>query len=338
MNLDNKENIYVSPISKEKLNIKKQKIKNNQVIEGYFFDEANNKYYIQNGVPSFLDDSDKNSQTWSDYYNKNADTYDDFNHLTFSIHGFDEIEVRSSVIKQLDLKPNGKVLEIGCGTGRDSEIIANILNEEGELWMLDVSYKMLMKCIPKLEKFDCLTEFLLANSSSLPFPDNYFDACYSFVTLAAIPDKKKAIFEMARVTKTNGKIVIGNEGLIPSLKQTEFGKIIINNCDIYGSNPPLDILPDNINNLKLSWILNGIIHVIEFTVSDPVELEESLTYLIPSKRGGSLKTRFYGKLEGVTKETKQLATEAMLKSNLSKHEWLSKIIIESALKQLENEI
>ena len=100
----------------------------------------------------------------------------------------------------------------------------------------------------------------------------------------------------------------------------------------------MDILPNNINNLKLRWILNGIIHIIEFTVKDSSELEANLEYLIPGKRGGTLKTRLYGKLEGVTEETKQLAIKAITNSNLSRYEWLNKIIIESALKQLNNEI
>ena len=208
MNIDNMKNIFVSPINKEKLNIHIKKSKGNHVIEGYLYDELNNKYPIQNGVPSFLDNSDENSQIWVDYYNKNAETYDDYNHLTFSIQGFNEIEVRSSVVKQLNLKPNSKVLEIGSGTGRDSQIIANLLSEDGELWMLDVSNEMLKNCITKLENAECLTEFILAYSTSLPFPDDYFDACYSFVTLAAIPDKKKAISEMTRVAKTNGKLLL----------------------------------------------------------------------------------------------------------------------------------
>lgn len=54
--------------------------------------------------------------------------------------------------------------------------------------------------------------------------------------------------------------------------------------------------------------------------------------------GGSFNTRYFGKLEGVSKETKELAKKANLKmyeeQGISMTEWLDSIILNEAKKVL----
>ena len=47
-------------------------------------------------------------------------------------------------------------------------------------------------------------------------------------------------------------------------------------------------------------------------------------------RGGSMRTRYFGQLEGVTPEAKALAREAAAAAGVSVHEWLDRLVKEGA--------
>jgi hypothetical protein len=73
--------------------------------------------------------------------------------------------------------------------------------------------------------------------------------------------------------------------------------------------------------------------VIEFRVASGLP-EPDYHLQIPSVRGGSHWTRYYGQLEGVSDEAKKLAYEAREKSGKSMFEWLDQIVIDAALREL----
>jgi len=324
----NKSPIYVDPLTRTQLSLEVLEAGCEQVVRAQFINTAGIKYEVINGIPDFR--VNLSQLQWLDYYENKAATYDDFCYLTFTLQGFEEEQTREYVVSKLTIQPGEKILEIGCGTGKDSLIISKQLGDSGELYLLDVSPAMLTKCREKLSSRTAHTEFVLADSVALPFPVGYFDKVFSFVTLPAISNISQCIKEITRVSKPGAKIVIGSEGLLPSLKNTLFGKLTIRNCDLYDHEVPLKDLPPVAQNVKVEWILNGIIFLLEFNVAatEPA----ASTMMIPGKRGGSLYTRYFGQLEGVSNETKQLALAAMKKSTLTNHEWLSHVIIEAAKK------
>ncbi len=54
------------------------------------------------------------------------------------------------------------------------------------------------------------------------------------------------------------------------------------------------------------------------------------------RRGGTLRTRYFGQLERVTLEAKQAAIEAARKKGVSLHQWLDSLVKERAKKDLES--
>ena len=294
-------NFFVDPLTKEPL-IKKKK--------GYY-NSVKKTFYSTNNIYSDFR-TDTNNIGWLDYYQSNASTYDNFNDLTFKLQGYDETEVRKYSISKLGNIPSGKnILEIGSGTGRDSIILDKLLKKNTNFFLLDASDKMLKICSEKLKNKNINKFFVLADACFLPFKDESFDFIYSFVTLPAISNKISFFNELNRVLKPGGKVVLGSEGILPSLKNTDFGKILLNNSDLYNQNIPLDILNENFSNVNLEWILNDIIFLLSFTKLKKKRKIKDI--VIPGKRGGSLYTRYYGKLEGVTSETKELVNKVLKK-------------------------
>lgn len=106
-----------------------------------------------------------------------------------------------SVKKFIDsLEKNSNILEIGCGNGKNM-LYRNDLNFTG----IDISQKQVDICINKK------LNVIKSNMTNLPFNDNHFDYHICIATYHHLDnddDRKKALYEMYRTLKINGKILI----------------------------------------------------------------------------------------------------------------------------------
>ena len=90
----------------------------------------------------------------------------------------------------------------------------------------------------------------------LPFPDNYFDIYYHFGGFNTFSDKKRAFKEINRVVKKGGKVIVGDESMPSWLRDSEFGKILINSNPHYKYNLPLKHLDPKSRNVKIEYYYN----------------------------------------------------------------------------------
>ena len=97
------------------------------------------------------------------------------------------------------LKKNLKILNIGVATGETSIM----LNYFGEVTSLEYDQKTYDFLVNK-EKINPV----LGSATSLPFNDNHFDCICCFDVLEHINDDHKAISEIFRCLKPNGKTLI----------------------------------------------------------------------------------------------------------------------------------
>lgn len=298
--------------------------------------EEGNKYPIIDDIPdlTFPRELSIEDLTVREFYDGRVEDYDKYLPLTFFTHNEDEIEVRNKFIDLLELKNDSRVLDLACGTGRDSEIIAQRLNEGTELFMSDISPLMLKKCIERMEKYKLKKKFCISNATYLPFTDNYFDAVYSFGGLGEFSDIKRSLSEMVRVTKIGGKIVVGDESIPPWLRKTEFAKILITTNPQFKATVPLKKMPVEARDVCIRWVIGGVFYLIDFTVGKG-EPTGNFDFEIPGPRGGTYRTRYEGQLEGVTLEVKKLAIKAIKKREISMHKWLDEVVRKAAEKELD---
>lgn len=337
------ENIFKCPLTKEKLHLESNLDKdyNGIILEGNLVNESGNtEYPIKDGIPDFTvynkKDNHKNEYAKA-LFKEKALIYDKYQHLSFETFFENETDVRNSMIDKLNLNENSKVLEVNAGTGRDSILISKRLSKNGVLHVQDISREMLQVCKNKLENINLSIGIHQGDACRLPYADKTFDAVYSFggVGMNTYSNNKEAIAELVRVTKTNGKVVFGGLSLAPWLRDTFFGKVLINQNSHYGNELSLSELPVEARNLKLNWILSGAGFVIDFTVGEG-EPKANFEYEIPGVRGGTHLTRYLGNLEGVKPETKKMAFEACKKQGVSMHQWLDKLVRQNAEKILNN--
>jgi len=297
--------------------------------------ESGITYPMQFGIPDFTFPKmlNKVDETARSFYEGRADDYDKYLPLTFKTHNEDELSVREGFIDCLGLKGGERVLDLACGTGRDSELIAQRLGDKGQIFCQDISVDMLKNCVNRLEKLPLKKEILMGNAVYLPFEDNFFDAVYSFGGLGEFSDIRASLKEMARVTKVGGKIVVGDESMPPWLKETEFAKILITTNPQFNASLPLAEIPVEAREVQVRWVIGGVFYLIEFRVGDG-EPTANFDFEIPGSRGGTYRSRYEGQMEGVSPEVKELAYKAVQKKKLSMHKWLDKIVKDAALKDL----
>ena len=108
---------------------------------------------------------------------------------------------RSELIKPL----RGNILEIGVGTGKN----LSYYNKEAKVTAIDISSGMLSKARNKLKETNNKNIKLIEmDAQSLKFKDNSFDYVICTFVLCSVPDPVKALQEMKRVCKKNGKIIM----------------------------------------------------------------------------------------------------------------------------------
>jgi ubiquinone/menaquinone biosynthesis C-methylase UbiE len=306
-----------------------------EVISGKLVGASGRRFEIVDGVPNlvFPEELPEVDRKALQQYEDRADAYDRYLPLTFSTYGEDENAVRNAMVDKLELKPDYRVLEIGAGTGRDSEIIAQRLGPGGSLYIQDLAPSFLAKNVARMTSASCRVEASLANGYYLPFPANSFDACFHFGGINAFGDIGRAFSEMARVTRPGGKVVVGDESMPPWLRHTEFGKILMNSNPEFVYPLPLDKLPVEARKTRLEWIIGGVFYVFDFVVGEG-EPTADFDFPIPGVRGGTHRSRYFGQLEGVTPEAKKLAYEARARTGKSMHQWLSDVVSQAAKKDL----
>jgi ubiquinone/menaquinone biosynthesis C-methylase UbiE len=294
-------------------------------------------YKITDGVAQLIYPENLNHQDAGsrDFYEGRADQYEDTLHLTFVTHNLDEMSTRQSFIDKLRIGPGSKVLEVACGTGRDSALIADRVGASGELHLQDISADMMRVCHRKLEGHPAVASFALANALHLPYPDKYFDGVYSFGALGEFSDQARALKEMVRVAKAGARIVVGDESVPVWLRETEFYRILKETNPMFEALLPLAAIPVEARETSIHFVIGQAFYLIEFIVGDG-EPHGNFDFPIPGVRGGTYRTRYQGKLEGISPEAKKLAWDAVKKRKTSMHDWLDKLVRSAAEKELRD--
>ena len=123
----------------------------------------------------------------------------------------DEMETHHSDITDqtlalMDLKPNDRVLDLGCGTGWASRRMARIV-KGGEVVGVDVADEMLRRAEASSREFNNV-RYLWGSAESLPVADNYFSKVLSVESFYYYADQGAALNELRRVMAPGGRLFI----------------------------------------------------------------------------------------------------------------------------------
>jgi len=106
------------------------------------------------------------------------------------------------------IKPDDKILDLGCGNGRLVELFEDSINYIG----VDNCQPLIAKARDRYKDRKGV-RFMVADIANLPFTDNEFDVIFFIATLHHIPSlilRQKAIKEIKRILKSGGILIMTN--------------------------------------------------------------------------------------------------------------------------------
>ena len=118
----------------------------------------------------------------------------------------ERLKCLGNIIKELGIKPGYHVLDIGSGTGVLLPFLIAELGDAGKIVALDFSAEMLGQA--KAKNFQPIVVFAQADVLAIPMADDSVDLAMCNSALPHFSDKEKALKEIARVLRTNGRLVI----------------------------------------------------------------------------------------------------------------------------------
>jgi ubiquinone/menaquinone biosynthesis C-methylase UbiE len=255
-----------------------------------------------------------------------ADIYRNFLDWLYKTFNENDTSFREKLISKLQIKKGNKVLITGCGLGDDFQPVLNGVGPTGEVHANDLAGKMVVSASHSFTKINNLF-FSICDAQLLPFPNDFFDCAFHFGGINLFDDMKAAITDMDRVVKSGGRVVFGDESVAPWLKNTDYGRAAIHNNSLWGVNTPLNLLPEKALDVNLSWVLGNCFYLIDFEVSNAGPyMNMDVPHIGP--RGGCMRTRYFGQLEGVSEESKKFIIEDAKEKGISIHKWLEKMIQE----------
>ncbi len=103
-----------------------------------------------------------------------------------------------------------RVLEIGPGTGYYTADIAGRLAPDGRLEIFDIQQQMLDHTIERVRRAGLENVgATLGDARELSYEDGSYDAVVLTTVLGEIPDRDRALKEIARVLKPGGRLIVG---------------------------------------------------------------------------------------------------------------------------------
>jgi len=104
------------------------------------------------------------------------------------------------------LEPTDRVLDIACGTGFGTSLVAEAV-PSGEVIGGDVVEEVLAENRSRFAD-QANISFAYTDATALAYPDDHFDAVFSFETLEHVEADEKMLQELRRVLKPTGVLVL----------------------------------------------------------------------------------------------------------------------------------
>jgi S-adenosylmethionine-diacylgycerolhomoserine-N-methlytransferase len=128
---------------------------------------------------------------------------------------------RDALIENLALEPGARLVEIGCGTGRNLIAIARRY-PQARLYGLDASAQMLLTAQGQLARAGLagkvtLVHGLAENLAPVQFGQDQFDHALFSYSLSMIPDWRRALVAAANTLSDNGQVHIVDFGDIKTM-------------------------------------------------------------------------------------------------------------------------
>jgi len=119
--------------------------------------------------------------------------------------------VTEKTLRLMDLRAGERVLDLGCGSGWATRLLARLVGEGpegfGQVVGLDVSDAMVRLAREASKDFENIL-YVLGSAQQIPWEENFFDKVLSVESFYYYPDQDRALMELFRVMAPRGRLLI----------------------------------------------------------------------------------------------------------------------------------
>lgn len=148
-------------------------------------------------------------------------------------------------VSHFEVNEDSKVLDIGCGGGKNIERFAKQISRSGRVVGIDYSEVSVEKSVKLNQKFidEGIVNVLQGHVSDMPFHDETFDIVTGFETIYFWPDFINDLKEVNRVLKKGGIVFFCNEAVYREGEMEKYDDLVeLLDMKIYSE----DVLKDSL--------------------------------------------------------------------------------------------
>jgi arsenite methyltransferase len=121
------------------------------------------------------------------------------------------LDITEKTLRRMDLRPGQRILDLGCGSGWATRMLARLVAEgsqaAGHVVGVDISDEMIRQARASSKEFHNV-EFVEGSAARIPCEDNLFDRVLSVESFYYYPDQDVALAELFRAMAPQGRLFI----------------------------------------------------------------------------------------------------------------------------------
>src|ERR1700674_1032527 len=114
------------------------------------------------------------------------------------------LDITEKTMRRMDLRPGERILDLGCGSGWATRLLARIVGEGpqsfGQVVGVDICDEMSRQARADSKGF-CKVIFVVGSSAQIPWEENFFDKVLSVESFYYYPNQERALAELFRVMR-----------------------------------------------------------------------------------------------------------------------------------------
>jgi ubiquinone/menaquinone biosynthesis C-methylase UbiE len=121
------------------------------------------------------------------------------------------LSIAEQAIRLMELKAGERVLDLGCGAGWATRLLARLVGEGpegfGQVVGMDISDEMIRRARAASREFENIM-FVWGSATHIPWEENFFEKVLSIESFYYYPDQDRALAELFRVMAPRGQFFI----------------------------------------------------------------------------------------------------------------------------------
>ena len=121
------------------------------------------------------------------------------------------LDITEKTLRLMDLRAGERVLDLGCGSGWATRLLARLVGDGpegfGQVVGLDVSDEMIRQARQESKEFENIL-YVWGSAQQIPWEENFFDKVLSVESFYYYPDQDRVLKELFRVMAPKGKLFI----------------------------------------------------------------------------------------------------------------------------------